>query len=153
MEIEIRKAKQQEYEAVEAIYKQVQKLHVQWRPDIYQHVEQVLSKEEYQKAVEEETLFVAAYQEKVVGILHICFRHVKSPTQVERKILFIDAMAVDEKFRGNGIGHRFFDFLREHKMQCGCDGIELQVNARNEAAYQMYRNYGFTEKSINMELL
>ena len=33
------------------------------------------------------------------------------------------------------------------------DGIELQVNARNGAAYEMYKRYGFTEKSINMELL
>lgn len=32
-------------------------------------------------------------------------------------------------------------------------GIELQVNAKNKAAYEMYCNYGFTEKSINMELL
>jgi len=26
------------------------------------------------------------------------------------------------------------------------------VNAKNKMAYEMYRNYGFTEKSINMEL-
>ena len=32
-----------------------------------------------------------------------------------------------------------------------CDTIELQVNAKNKRAYEMYRNYGFTEKSINME--
>ena len=35
----------------------------------------------------------------------------------------------------------------------GSDGIELQVNARNHAAYEMYKKCGFTEKSINMELL
>ena len=27
-----------------------------------------------------------------------------------------------------------------------------KTNARKEKAYEMYRNYGFTEKSINMEL-
>lgn len=47
----------------------------------------------------------------------------------------------------------FFDFLKELKKEKGYDAIELQVNARNKAAYNMYRNYGFTEKSINMELL
>ena len=30
---------------------------------------------------------------------------------------------------------------------------ELQLNAKNSAAYEMYKKYGFTEKSINMELL
>ena len=34
-----------------------------------------------------------------------------------------------------------------------CDGVELQVNARNANAKVMYEKYGFTEKSINMELL
>ena len=32
-------------------------------------------------------------------------------------------------------------------------GIELQVNAKNETAYKIYANYGFTDKSITMELL
>ncbi len=41
----------------------------------------------------------------------------------------------------------------EVKESSGSDGIELQVNARNHAAYEMYKKYGFTEKSINMELL
>ena len=41
----------------------------------------------------------------------------------------------------------------EIKAEKNLDGIELQVNARNSAAYEMYRKYGFTQKSINMELL
>lgn len=35
----------------------------------------------------------------------------------------------------------------------GLDGIGLQVNAKNRAAYEMYQKCGFTEKSINMEFL
>ena len=83
--------------------------------------------------------------------LPIC--HIESSNQVTRDTIFIDSMAVDEKYRGKGIGHRFFDFLKELKNQKGYDGIELQVNAKNEAAYNMYSAYGFTNKSINMELL
>ena len=43
--------------------------------------------------------------------------------------------------------------MKELKKEKDYDAIELQVNARNKGAYNMYRNYGFTEKSINMELL
>lgn len=32
------------------------------------------------------------------------------------------------------------------------DAIELQVNAENKAAKAMYEKYGFSDKSINMEL-
>lgn len=65
----------------------------------------------------------------------------------------MDSMAVDEKYRGKGIGHAFFDFLKNLKNERGYDGIELQVNAKNKTAYKIYSDYGFTNKSINMELL
>ena len=44
-----------------------------------------------------------------------------------------------------------FDFLKELKVEKNMDAIEMQVNAKNTAAYEMYRKYGFTEKSINLE--
>lgn len=61
-------------------------------------------------------------------------------------------MAVDENYRGMGIGHLFFERVRQIKAQRRCDGIELVVNAKNQAAYEMYAKYGFTVKSITMEL-
>ena len=131
MEICIRNARLEDYQAVETIMKQVQQLHIHWRPDIYKYSEPVLA----------------------AGILFIILRHIESPNQVTRDVLFVDSMAVDEKYRGKGIGHAFFDFLQDLKKQKGYDAIELQVNAKNTAAYKMYCNYGFTSKSIHMELL
>ena len=89
----------------------------------------------------------------VVGILEVVFRHIETPSHVTRDIIFIDSMAVDEAYRGMGIGHLFFDKIKEIKAEKKLDGIELQVNAKNKAAYEMYLKCGFTEKSINMELL
>lgn len=83
------------------------------------------------------TFFVAEYQRQAAGILCILHRHIESPNQVTRNVIFVDAMAVDERYRGKGIGHAFFDFLKEMKRQGGYDGIELQVNAKNKAAYKM----------------
>lgn len=62
-------------------------------------------------------------------------------------------MAIDEEYRGKGIGHKMFEFLKDMKTEKSMDGIELWVNARNITAYEMYKRYGFTEKSIHMELL
>lgn len=152
MEIYIRNARPDEYKIVEAIMRQVQQMHIDWRPDIYKDSETVLPLELYEHAVKEETFYVAEYDGKVAGILFIQYRHIESPNQVTRNIIFVDSMAVEEKYRGKGIGHAFFDFLGELRDQRGYDGIELQVNARNKAAYQFYSNYGFTDKSINMEL-
>lgn len=153
MEIQIRNAKKEDYKAVEVMMEQVQQMHISWRPDIYQFNETVLSYEMYEQAVADQTAFVAECDGHVAGIVLIMYRHIENPVQVTRNIIFIDSMAVDEAYRGKGIGHAFFDFLKELKEQRGYDGIELQVNAKNEAAYKMYADYGFTNKSINMELL
>lgn len=153
MDIHIRSARSDEYETAETIMKQVQQMHIDWRPDIYQYSEPVLPAKLYEQAVKEGTFFVAEYEGTIAGILLVVFRHIESPNQVTRDIIFIDAMAVDENYRGKGIGHAFFDFLKELNVQKGYDGIELQVNAKNQAAYKFYSNYRFTNKSINMELL
>ena len=153
MKIHIRNAELDEYQTVETIMKQVQQMHIDWRPDIYKYNETVLSLEIYKQAVNERTFFVAEYDGKIAGILFVIYRHIENPIQVTRNIIFIDSMAVDEKYRGKGIGHAFFDFLKNLKNEKGYDGIELQVNAKNKAAYKIYSDYGFTNKSINMELL
>ena len=44
---EVRLARKEEYEQVESIMKQVQKLHIEWRPDIYRECKVVLSQEEF----------------------------------------------------------------------------------------------------------
>lgn len=149
----VRQAQVSDYESVEVIMKQVQVLHIGWRPDIYKECEVVLAYEEFLEAIKEETILVAVQEEKVVGLLAFMYRHVGSDKQVSRDVLFIDAMAVDEEFRGKGIGHLLFDAVKKIAKEKQLDGIELQVNARNLQAKAMYESYGFTEKSINMELL
>lgn len=149
----IRPAGPEDYEAVERIMKQVQKMHVEWRPDIYRYVETALPCEAFAEAVKQGTFLAAERNGKVVGILSYLIRHVESENHVTRDVIFIDSMAVEEDCRGQGIGRQLFDAVRKIREQRGLDGIELQVNAKNTAAKKMYESYGFTEKSINMELL
>ena len=149
----IRNAQIEDYPAVRRIFNQVQTLHVEWRPDIYKPNEDLLPPDAFRKLVDGKNFYVAEMNGTVVGILELLFRHIESPAHVTRNIVFIDSMAVDEAYRGMGVGHLFFEKVKEIKEQNHLDGIELQVNARNKAAYEMYAHYGFTEKSINMELL
>lgn len=149
----IRNAQIEDYPAVRRIFNQVQAMHVAWRPDIYKPNDELLPEAVFRKIVEGDTFYVAETNGTVVGILELVFRHIESPAHIPRDIVFIDSMAVDEAYRGRGVGHLFFEKVKEIKDQKHFDGIELQVNAKNKAAYEMYAHYGFTEKSINMELL
>lgn len=153
MEPIIRFAKPEDYRQAACLMQQIQKLHVMWRPDIYKPCSAVLPKAAFLEEVKQETMLVAELSGKVVGLCAFMRRHIESERQVTRDVLFIDVMVVDEAYRGQGIGHKLFDALKVLAKGRNVDGIELQVNARNRAAYEMYTKYGFTEKSINMELI
>ena len=153
MKVRIRIAKKVDYESVIKIMSQVQDMHVEWRPDVYKPNDNLIPEDVFEKIIENGTFYVVEKNDMVVGVLEIVFRHIESPSHVTRDVIFIDTMAIDKNFRGMGIGHQMFDFLKVIKQEKGLDGIELQVNAKNRAAYEMYQKCGFTEKSINMELI
>lgn len=152
MEVIVRLPRLQDYERVSKIMDQVQQLHVEWRPDVYKPASPLITMDMFEAILKDENWYVAEADGVVVGVLELMKRHVESPAQVMKDVLFISTMAVDEKYRGEGIGHLFFEKVKRLKQEKGYDTIELQVNAKNRLAYEMYRKYGFTEKSINMEL-
>lgn len=153
MKIRIRPAGPDDYAAVERIMQQVQQLHVGWRPDLYRPCETVLPPQLYEQAMRDGGLFVAEYEGRAAGAMRLEYRHIENPVQAVRDVIHVDSMGVEESCRGKGIGHAFFDFLRALKAQKGYDAIELQVNAKNEAARRMYAGCGFTDRSVTMELL
>lgn len=152
MEVIVRLPRLQDYERVSQIMDQVQQLHVEWRPDVYKPASPLITMDLFEAILKDGNWYVAEADGVVVGILELMKRHVESPAQVTKDVLFISTMAIDEKYRGKGIGHLFFEKVKQLKQEKGYDTIELQVNAKNRLAYEMYRKYGFTEKSINMEL-
>ncbi len=84
MSIHIRNANLSEYKTVEAIMKQAQQMHIDWRPDIYKYSETVMPMEIYEQAVKDETFFVAEYERTIAGVLFIIYRHIENPIQVTR---------------------------------------------------------------------
>ena len=152
MEVIVRLPRLQDYERVSQIMDQVQQLHVEWRPDVYKPASPLITMDMFEAILKDGNWYVAEADGVVVGVLELMKRHVESPAQVTKDVLFISTMAIDEKYRGKGIGYLFFEKVKQLKQEKGYDTIELQVNAKNRLAYEMYRKYGFTEKSINMEL-
>ena len=146
----IRPAVPDDYEQAERIMQQVHALHLSWRPDIYKPCAPVLPRPEFLEAVAGQRLLVAETDGKAAGILLYLHRHIESENQVTREDLFIET--IDAGYRGRGIGRQLLQAAEETAREKGYDGVELQVNAKNTDAYAFYKKYGFTEKSINMEL-
>lgn len=152
MKIIIRPIEESDYSRVSLIMDHVHKLHVEWRPDVYKDISPLISPSDYIEMLKGNEWYVAEADGIVAGILKLIERQMESSSQKRKNILHISTMAVDEKYRGQGIGHAFFQMVKAMKEEKQFDSIELQVNAKNQKAYEMYKKYGFTEKSINMEL-
>lgn len=149
----IRYASSRDYADVEAIFQEVHQLHVAWRPDCYQPRAPILPPEEFEQAVEAHTLLVADCCGRVVGVLSYSQRRREVTAQVIQRVMFIDCLAVTQSLRGQGIGRQLLAFARELRAQKRFDCLELQVNARNLPARKFYEACGFTERSINLELM
>lgn len=152
MDITIRASVSQDYGQVEHIMKQVHALHVGWRPDIFRDVEPVMTRVMFEELVGRGTLLVAVDGDQVIGLAAFQERKVSGGPVVPRTVLFIDDLAVLDSCRGRGVGKALLDRVTQIAGERNLDGVELQVNARNKHAMQMYKHCGFTEKSINMEL-
>lgn len=150
--LNIRYATIDDYPKIQPIMKQAHDLHVALRPDIYQSNDVVIPISKFEQIIKSKTYIVAEIEKRVVGLLYYTIRCIDSPNHVKRTILYIDTIAVEETLRGKGIGRALLDFVRNIKAENDFDSIELQVNANNLSAIQMYQNYGFKEKSMIMEL-
>lgn len=149
----IRQAQMDDYEQIEKIMQQVHEMHVEWRPDVYCHVETVVSRDDFAQLLRNGEALVYVERELVIGLVFFKERVIENiGGRAAKKTLFVDTVAVLEGYRGKGVGHALFGALKQIAGKKACEGIELQVNARNERAMQMYKDYGFTEKSVNMEL-
>lgn len=149
----IRLAEERDYPQIEAIFQQIHRLHTAWRPDIYKPLEPVLSHADFLAHLQRGEALVAELDGEIVGVAIYVTRQIAGAPVVTRKVLFVDSIGVKEGYRGQGIGHFLLDRIRRICEEGQYDGLELQVNARNLAARQMYAAYGFTEKSVNLELL
>lgn len=66
----------------------------------------------------------------------------KFETEVGGMAAWIEELFVEEEFRSNGIGKKFFDFLKD-EFKGKIKRIRLEVGDENEGAKKLYQNIGF----------
>lgn len=66
----------------------------------------------------------------------------KFETEVGGMAAWIEELFVEDKFRGHGIGHKFFEFIAE-EMKGKISRLRLEVGDENDGAKRLYENLGF----------
>ena len=138
-------------EAVNALALQVHAMHVAWRPDIYEMVEELFTEERFTEAVKRRELYVAKIGGVVAGYVSVKIRSYDWPGVVKRKVMLVDELCVDELCRNQGIGTEMMADVRVLAKAFGCTDLQLGVYPQNDEAVGFYQKCGFTIRSIDMQ--
>ena len=151
----IRLAEPRDLEAVNALLRQVLKVHHDARPDLF--------REEGKKYTDEELLGIFADPETpvfvyesdgvVLGYVFCALRHPSSGSLKAITTLYVDDLCVDGKARGRHIGKALFNHVKEYARQQGCHNITLHVWECNPGARAFYESQGLVPQYTSMELI
>lgn len=155
--MEIRRAKEQDVDAILRLLHQVLDIHAQLRPDLFRAGTTKYSREELIEKLKEEKqpIYVAiGEQEEVLGYLLCVIKEAEaSSNTVPNKSFYIDDLCVDETVRGMQVGRRLFEYLKEEAKKEGCYEITLNVWEGNDNARSFYEKMGMRVQKTTMEYI
>ena len=102
-----------DFNRVNKLAKQVHELHVNWRPNLFLSVDEVISKENFEEKIQAKEIFVAKIEDEIVGYITFNVKEKDNPSMRYRKQLQIEAICVDEKNRGKGIGTELLKYVKK----------------------------------------
>ena len=137
-----------DYIEINNLAKQVHRLHVKWRPDLYLDIDEVIKKEDLKEKIQSNEIIVAKMQNNIVGYVTFNIQEKNNPIMRYRKQLQIEAICVDENNRCKGIGTELLKYLKNIAKENNCTDMYLTVNKENINAIKVYEKFGFKVKSI-----
>lgn len=100
-----------------------------------------------------ENILVAEENNNIVGVvifkIKIVGEHINL---IDRKVIWINELVVDEKLRGKGIGTKLFNETKKYAKNNKCDAVELNCWEFNEKAPRFYERCGMNTQRRIMDL-
>jgi len=154
MEISVRKAAADDYNALCELFDEVDSLHRDNLPHLFQKPDGAAREPDYYAGLmkdENVALFVAESGKKLVGFVHAIVRDTPAfPVFIPRRYAIVDGIVVKAGFRNRGIGRTLMNQMQEWAIAKGATSIELNVYDFNEAAISFYERLGYQTFSRKM---
>lgn len=144
--MEIRKAKESDFDSLKERCLEVHSIHLQEHPDEFKELSTDDIRSYFCKAIADENqdFLVCCDEGKIVGyILTRVVDRQENPVQKARKYLFIDQIDVKHEYRRSGVGKLLIKSVRDIAKKRGLDLILLDVWNFNEDAVSFFRSQGF----------
>lgn len=155
--MEIRRAKEQDMNGINALLMQVCLVHHKGRPDLFKYGAKKYTDEQLLGIIcdDKRPIFVAVNErEEVLGYAFCVFQqHIDDNILTDIKTLYIDDLCVDETIRGQHIGRRLYEEVLSFAKKSGCYNVTLNVWSCNESAMKFYEACGLKPQKVGMETL
>ena len=153
----IRKANTKDIPRIKELLQQVLEIHANIRPDIFIPGTTKYTEKELADILSDENrpIYVATSGEDTcIGYAFCILKNQPfSNNMVPFKSLFIDDLCVDQNTRGQHIGEKLIEYVKEEAKKMGCYEVTLNVWAGNTLAEKFYEKMGFQTKERQLEYI
>lgn len=154
MTISVRTATTNDYDTVCELFDEVDALHRDNLPHLFQKPRGSAREQEYFSGLiadENIGLFVAEADGKLAGFVHAIIRDTPAfPVFVPRRYVIVDGIVVKSEFQNRGAGRILMNKMQEWAIAKGAASIELNVYEFNETAIAFYKKLGYQTLSRKM---
>lgn len=153
----IRKASTKDIPRIKELLQQVLEIHANIRPDIFIPGTAKYTEKELENILSDKNrpIYVATSREDTcIGYAFCILKNQPfSNNMVPFKSLFIDDLCVDQNTRGQHIGEKLIEHVKEEAKKMGCYEVTLNVWAGNTSAEKFYEKMGFQTKERQLEYI
>ncbi|MDA8227510.1 MAG: GNAT family N-acetyltransferase [Desulfitobacterium hafniense] len=152
-EIKITVTTTEDLPGILGIKKKVHENFVKQRPDIYKESDILYTNDFIESffADASKRILVAKNHGHIIGYAFIQFVDIQLPMMTERTYIYINDLAVSEKYRNNGVASLLLKHIEVMAREMGAAKIELAVHVFSSNAIQLYRKNGYSPRAIRME--
>ncbi len=150
----IRPAENKDIDDILKLLVQVNMVHHNIRPDLFNGPATKYTKEELEEIISNPNTPIFVYDDGD-GVAGYAFcihkQYVGDNIMTDIKTLYIDDLCVDENRRGMHIGHSLYDYVIDYAKKNDYYNVTLNVWYGNDSAMKFYENVGLKVQKIGME--
>ena len=151
----IRQALEKDIPEMMSLLHQVCDVHAKGRPDLFNAGHTKYSEDELQAILKDENKPIFAFCDENDMMLGYAFCVIKTSdgtgAEAAIKTLYIDDLCIDENCRGQHIGSKLYEAVKEYAKNNGFYNITLNVWECNPSAKKFYESLGMKVQKTGME--
>ncbi|GAB6169567.1 GNAT family N-acetyltransferase [Clostridium carnis] len=157
MNLKIREAIENDYINISNLVKEIHKLHVKNRPDIYLEVDNPLMRDRFEFLLNSTNMKLFVIEDicsneliaySIVQIIQQNNIHLLVPS----KFVYIDDFCVKSTHQKTGVGKLLFNHILDYAKSENISSIHLTVSEFNKNAIKFYESLGMSTRNRRMEL-